>query len=94
VQRDVEATLLRYFHPLTGGQDGRGWPFGGTISFSRTFQRVFSVAGVSSIDRLVITVDRVEAPECRDVPIAPEALASSRSHQVAVGYAQIALGVR
>ena len=94
VQREVEQTLKRYFHPLTGGEDGAGWPFGGTISFSRAFQRVFSVAGVSSVDRLVITVDGVEAPECRDVPIAADALASSRSHRVSVSYAREAQGVR
>jgi len=92
VQRQVERTLLTYFHPLKGGENGRGWPFGGTISFSRTFQRVFSVPGVSSVDRLVITVDGVEAPECRDVPLQPDALASSRRHEVSVGYARMAVG--
>ena len=92
VQRDVEKTLRDYFHPLRGGEDGLGWPFGGTISFSRTFQRVFSVHGVSSVSRVVITVDGVEAPECRDVPLRPDALASSRAHRVSVSYARAALG--
>jgi predicted phage baseplate assembly protein len=92
VQRDVEKTLHDYFHPLRGGEDGLGWPFGGTISFSRTFQRVFSVRGVSSVDRVLITVDGVEAPECRDVPLRPDALASSRAHRVSVSYARAALG--
>ena len=92
VQRDVEKTLRDYFHPLRGGEDGLGWPFGGTISFSRTFQRVFSVHGVSSVSRLLITVDGVEAPECRDVPLRPDALASSRAHRVSVSYARTALG--
>lgn len=92
VQRDVEGTLLAYFHPLRGGEDGLGWPFGGVISFSRTFQRVFSVSGVSSVNRVVITVDGVEAPECRDVALHPDALASSRTHQVTVSYARTPLG--
>jgi hypothetical protein len=87
VQRDVEQRLLDYFHPLKGGEDGQGWPFGGTISFSRTFQRVFSVAGVSSVDRVVITVDGVEAPECRDVPLRADALAYSTAHTVSASYA-------
>lgn len=87
VQRDVEASLMRYFHPLTGGEDGLGWPFGGTIAFSRTFHRVLSIPGVTSVNRLLITVDGVEAPECRDVPLRPQALASSTTHQVSVGYA-------
>lgn len=93
VQRAVERTLLDYFHPLRGAEDGLGWPFGGTVSFSRTFQQVFSVTGVSSVNRLVVSVDGVEAPECRDVPLRPGALASSRAHRVSVGYAHETWGV-
>ncbi|GAF48244.1 putative baseplate assembly protein [Rhodococcus wratislaviensis] len=92
VQHQVEQSLLDYFHPLRGGEDGLGWPFGGTIAFSRTFQRVFSVAGVTSVDRVVITVDGVAAPECRNVPLQPDALAYSTAHQVSVSYAPSALG--
>ena len=87
VQRAVEASLLDYFHPLRGGEDGLGWPFGGTVFFSRTFQRVFAVGGVSSVTRLVISVDGEAAPECRDVALRPDALASSLRHEVSVGYA-------
>lgn len=93
VQRGVEKALLTYFHPLTGGESGLGWPFGGTVSYSRTVQRVFSVRGVSSVNRLVITVDGLARPECSDVPLKPDALASSRTHQVAVGYGQPGVGL-
>lgn len=86
VQRDIDAALLAYFHPLTGGEDGSGWPFGGAIAFSRVFHRVLSVAGVSTVARLVITVDGMDAPECRDVVLADGALAYSTSHQVSVSY--------
>lgn len=86
VQRDVDAALLAYFHPLTGGEAGTGWPFGGAIAFSRVFHRVLSVSGVSSVDRLVITVDGVDQPECRDVPLADDALAYSTEHSVSVSY--------
>jgi predicted phage baseplate assembly protein len=94
VKRDVEHALLTYFHPLHGGEDGLGWPFGGQISFSRTFQRVFSVTGVSSVTRVIITVDRVAAPECRDVPLQPGALAYSRKHDVTVTYSESSAGAR
>ena len=92
VQRDVDQALLDYFHPLRGGEDGHGWPFGGTISFSRTFQRVFSVPGVSSVNRVVLSLDAMPAPECRDVPLHPDALAFSRAHHVAVSYDLTRLG--
>lgn len=93
VQRATEQSLLDYFHPLRGGETGLGWPFGGTIQFSRTFHRVLAIAGVSSVNRLTITVDGVEAPECRDVPLRPDALVSSQTHRVTVGYALPGRGV-
>ena len=39
----VQAALLDYFHPLHGGDDGQGWPFGGTIFFSRVYQQILKV---------------------------------------------------
>src|SRR5215831_143340 len=82
----IEQTLLEYFHPLKGGDDGQGWPFGGTIFYSRVNQRVFTVTGVQSIKRLVIVLDGEEMPECTDVPIAEGALLYSTQHDVQVQY--------
>ena len=28
VRREVEMTLFQFLNPLSGGQDGTGWPFG------------------------------------------------------------------
>ena len=82
----IEQTLLEYFHPLKGGDDGQGWPFGGSIFFSRVNHRVFTVTGVQSIKRLVIVLDGEEMPECTDVPIAEGALLYSTQHDVQVQY--------
>jgi len=86
VKQGIEQTLLDYFHPLKGGEDNQGWPFGGTIFYSRVYQRVFTVTGVQSITRLVILLDGEEAPECRDVPIKAGALLFSTQHPVEVHY--------
>jgi predicted phage baseplate assembly protein len=86
VSRAVNDALLTYFHPLVGGDDGRGWPFGGPIIYSRVVFRVFGVAGVDAVENLLITVDGETAPECRDVAISAVALASSTEHQVSVAY--------
>jgi hypothetical protein len=86
VQRDIDTKLLDYFHPLKGGEDGQGWPFGGGIYFSRVFQQVFSVRGVDSVDRLVITVDGEAQPECKDVPLEEGVLAFSTEHEISVSY--------
>jgi predicted phage baseplate assembly protein len=87
VQQNVEQTLLDYFNPLRGGEDGSGWPFGGPILFSRVNQRVFTVAGVSSVTRLTIFVDGEEAPQCTDVTIGDGQLVCSTAHEVQVSYA-------
>jgi hypothetical protein len=86
VNERIEKTLLDYFHPLKGGEDGLGWPFGGTIFYSRVYQRVFTVPGVQSIQRLVIVLDGEQQEECRDVPIQEDALVYSTQHNVQVRY--------
>jgi predicted phage baseplate assembly protein len=86
VSQAIVATLLSYFHPLRGGEDGQGWPFGATIYYSRVYQHVFGVEGVASITTLTIVVDGDEKPACTDVPIAAHALVYSTEHAVIVSY--------
>lgn len=86
VKQAVEAVLTQYLHPLEGGDDGSGWPFGGTIRYSKVYQRVFTVPGVDSVGRLIIELDGEEQPECKDVPIDPAALLFSTGHDVEVQY--------
>jgi predicted phage baseplate assembly protein len=84
VHDDVVQALIDYFHPLRGGDNRLGWPFGGAIHYSRVYQRVFSVPGVASIDRLTIVVDDEAHPDCTDVPIGRHALLFSTDHTIAV----------
>lgn len=86
VEHDVAAALLRFLHPLIGGEKGDGWPFGGTISYSQLDRQIFSVPGVRSVERLIITVDGEEALECRNVAIGPGELVYSDEHTVNVAY--------
>jgi predicted phage baseplate assembly protein len=74
VKENIEKVLKTYLHPLEGGDDGSGWPFGGALRYSKLVQRVFADDRVYSVPRLVLTVDGEVQPECRDVPIAPHAL--------------------
>lgn len=86
VKQQIEDGLLNYFHPLKGGEDKGGWPFGGKISFSQVYQQVFTVKGVQSIERLVIVLDGNEIPECKDVPISDGMLLFSTRHEVRANY--------
>jgi predicted phage baseplate assembly protein len=87
VSQAIDAALVRYFHPLNGGEHGSGWPFGGTIYYSRVYQQVFAIDGVATISTLTIVLDGVEQPPCTDVPIAANGLLYSTSHSVDVAYA-------
>jgi predicted phage baseplate assembly protein len=87
VHDDIVTALIDYFHPLRGGDEKQGWPFGGTIHYSRVYQRVFSVNGIASIERLLIEVDGEEQEACKDIPIARNGLLSSTDHVVRLRYA-------
>jgi predicted phage baseplate assembly protein len=86
VKKSVEKTIKDYFHPLKGGEDGLGWPFGGTIYYSRVNQRIFSVAGVQSVKTLIITLDGEETQFCSDVAINEAGLLYSTDPQIDVHY--------
>lgn len=86
VKKGIEQTIKDYFHPLIGGEDGQGWPFGGTIFYSRVSQRVFTVTGVQSIKSLKILLDGVPTQFCSDVPINEAGLLYSTEPQIQVHY--------
>ena len=86
VANAINSALTGYFHPLTGGEDGLGWPFGGKIFYSRVYQKVFNIVGVASITQLILVLDGIEQPECKDVAIARHGLLYSNEHHVTVNY--------
>jgi predicted phage baseplate assembly protein len=86
IRTNIESTLVDYFHPLRGGEDGQGWPFGGNIFYSRVYQRVFTVPGVDRIARLAIILDGETGVDCQDVTIPDGQLLYSTEHNVQVDY--------
>jgi predicted phage baseplate assembly protein len=86
VKKALDQSLLDYFHPLKGGEDGLGWPFGGTIYYSRVNQRCFTLPGVQSVASLVIVLDGEEVPPCTDVTINEAGLLFATEHQIQVRY--------
>jgi predicted phage baseplate assembly protein len=86
VSKSIEQMLLGYLHPLKGGEDRLGWPFGGTIFYSRVYQRVSAVAGVQSIQHLVILLDGEKQEAYQDVRLQKGALVYSTQHNVQVNY--------
>jgi predicted phage baseplate assembly protein len=88
VQHAVEDGLTRFFHPLTGGQSGDGWPFGGEIFYSDVMQIVLQTAGVARVQNgnLTISLDGKAQPNCQDVAICQGELLSSDAHDIRVTY--------
>ena len=88
VEQGVRTRLLAYFHPLTGGDDGTGWKFGGAIDFSETYQQIFDVAGVYRIDTSSIKtyLDQILQTPCSNVLLEPDELVFSLDHAVTASY--------
>jgi predicted phage baseplate assembly protein len=88
VQAEAIGRLLAYFHPLTGGRDGTGWDFGGTLYFSETYRQLLDLAGVLRIvtGSLKTYVDGAVQPVAADVLLEPDELVYSLMHDITVSY--------
>jgi hypothetical protein len=63
--------LLSYFHPLYGGADGRGWPFGLDVSYGAVYRQMLGVEHMTSVQCLSITAPAV-AEDCDDMIPVPD----------------------
>lgn len=52
VKRAISDRLAEYFHPLEGGLDRHGWPFGRNVYYSEVLHEVMSVEGVLLVENL------------------------------------------
>lgn len=59
VEQDILSRLYTYLNPLTGGNDGKGWPFGRDIFISDVYQCLQGVAGVQFIRGVEMFASRV-----------------------------------
>jgi predicted phage baseplate assembly protein len=79
----VLALLDFYLDPITGGDDGAGWPFGGGLSNAAFVRKlVTEAAGVTAVPSLVFVVDGVRGRRCADAAIPPNALVWPGNHTV------------
>jgi predicted phage baseplate assembly protein len=69
----VDAALCAFLHPLDGGPDGRGWPFGRAVYRSEVMQLIDGVEGVDHVEQLTLGVAG-EPPTCGNLEIARVAL--------------------
>ncbi|NED09335.1 putative baseplate assembly protein, partial [Streptomyces sp. SID6648] len=54
VRRQTHDALYRHLDPLTGGADGKGWPFGRPVQAGEVFAVLQRVPGVELVDEVVL----------------------------------------
>lgn len=86
VRQQVEDRLNAFLHPLTGGSNGLGWPFGGDVHFSDLYRLILDTPSVLRIvdGQLVIRIDGEAQTFCRDVPLCPGELVYAVDHGINV----------
>jgi Baseplate J-like protein len=57
VRDTIGERLQQFFHPLTGGAQGNGWPIGRNVYKSELYQLIESVPGVDHVNRIVLNGD-------------------------------------
>jgi predicted phage baseplate assembly protein len=90
VKQDVLRALYDLFHPLTGGPDGTGWPFGRSVQSHEVHAALARIAGVDMAQEISVALFPADAATGRrsepvqrlDLPAT--ALVFSYEHQVRV----------
>lgn len=89
VRRAVERRLWDFLNPLTGGADGRGWPFGRSVSTSDIIAVLHAIPGVDFIRSVrlypVTILDGDETrrdPETDEISVSADGIIVSYEHRV------------
>ncbi len=88
LQTDAMAALYGYFHPIHGGPDGTGWPFGRPVQVGEVYAVLQALPGTEMVEdvRLFgadpITGQRGQAAQ--RLELEPNALVFSYEHQLLV----------
>jgi predicted phage baseplate assembly protein len=89
LQRDALEALYRYFHPICGGPDGTGWPFGRPINVGEVYAVLQRLPGIELVETARLfqadpRARRASQQEVQRLPIPQHALVYSYEHQVRV----------
>jgi predicted phage baseplate assembly protein len=80
---DVIRSINRYLHPLTGGDDETGWPFGAAIRQVALVRALLeNNADVRAVPRVAVTIDGVRYIDCAEWQIGKRRLLWPEAHRV------------
>jgi predicted phage baseplate assembly protein len=89
VVSDTLRAIDRYLDPLSGGEDGRGWPFGGELRYQSVVRRLLTeVSDLAAVGSLSLTVDGLNLGLCSDFATRPHALLWPGVHELTVEAAE------
>ena len=90
VRTEVQRAIYGLFDPLTGGPDGKGWPFGRAVQAHEISGALARIPGVDMADEVSVRLFPADAAtgrreqEVQRLPLRPNALVYSYEHQVRV----------
>ena len=88
LQEEALLALYEYFHPITGGPEGTGWPFGRPINVGEVYSVLQGLRGTEIVeDARLFGADPVTGQRGQQTPrleLEPHALVFSYEHQVLV----------
>ena len=88
VKSDAEKALYEYLHPITGGPDGTGWPFGRPVTIGEIYSVLQRVAGAEVVESVNLFGANAETGGNREatqrLELKPNVLVYSVGHAVTV----------
>ncbi len=80
VEREINKKLRAFFHPLTGGPEGKGWDFGRDAAASDVYALLESVQGVDHAENL--RLDRNGAANRDVIAVQRNSLVANGDHKI------------
>jgi len=88
LERDALAALYGYFHPVRGGPDGDGWPFGRAVVGGEVYAVLQRLPGVDFVEEVRLfpadPVERTREAQVDRLDLGPHDLVFSWGHHVMV----------
>lgn len=82
LQSQIIAALAQFFHPLQGGPDGGGWPFGRDVYRTEVLQVIDEIPGVDYVRSLALLDEH--GAQCGNLCVGPLGLVAAADHQIEV----------
>jgi hypothetical protein len=83
LRRTITDTLSRFLHPLAGGPEGDGWPFGRDVYRAEIMQVIDELPGVDNVISLDLVPNGCEG-QCGNVCLLPTSLVVSGHHEIEI----------